>query len=447
METNLPECQTEGTAQDITGEDTDPSPQVDGQVEPQENTPIWAFAGGKGGVGKSLVALNMATQLALTGRRVVLVDGDLGAPNLHTLLGVRTAKNDLGSFADRKVESLEEILHPTCVPGLKLIAGSRDTLGAANPKYQQKTRFLRHLRRVDADCVILDLGAGTSFPVLDLFNGSSRKTAVLAPEPTSLQNAYSFLKMALYRMLMTQMGMAAEKDSAIRTIVRRALDFSSVDRVQSIKHLAERLRGVSAEGHSRMMELIRGFHVLLVVNMATPLEGRVVSHNLSQACQDFLHFEPVYAGNIGLDQEIGVSVRRMRPFLLDHRTGARWDEIRTVREALEGQRQGGREDTVRTSFEAAINESIEVDGIRFHVQTEDRGRVKAEVITQVFRSGQVVHSERNPYSFFRDRLTKDVPVQYMVKIQQKHVTALVRSGRVPQAANSDTHPSEGSEQK
>jgi flagellar biosynthesis protein FlhG len=300
----------------------------------QKNTPIWSFAGGKGGVGKSLVALSMATHLALTGRRVVLVDGDLGAPNLHTLLGVRAPEYDLASFAYRKVESLEEILQPTCVPGLKLVVGSRDTLGAANPKYQQTRRFLRHLRGLDADYVMLDLGAGSSFPVLDLFNGSSTKIAVLAPEPTSLYAAYSFLKMALYRMLMVQMGMATGKDSAIRTIVREALDFVSGERVLRIKHLAERLREVSSEGYSRMFELIRGFHVLLIVNKATLSQGQVASRIVGEACQDFLYFKPVYAGNIGLDEEIAVSVRRTRPFLLDHGTGARWDEIRTVREAV-----------------------------------------------------------------------------------------------------------------
>ena len=69
---------------------------------------VWAFGGGKGGVGKSLVCSAVATELARSGRRVVLLDADLGAANLHTLLGVVHPSATLDDFWSGRVANLEQ---------------------------------------------------------------------------------------------------------------------------------------------------------------------------------------------------------------------------------------------------------------------------------------------------------------------------------------------------
>ena len=70
---------------------------------------ILSVGGGKGGIGKSLISANLAIALARRGKRVVLVDADLGGANLHTTLGLDLPRRTLSDFIDRKVERLEEV--------------------------------------------------------------------------------------------------------------------------------------------------------------------------------------------------------------------------------------------------------------------------------------------------------------------------------------------------
>ena len=89
----------------------------------------------------------------------------------------------------------------TGFPRLRLISGASDFLGAANIKYQQKVRVLNRIRALDVDIVLIDLGAGTSFNILDFFLISDLGMLTVVPEPTSIENGYRFIKSALYRRL------------------------------------------------------------------------------------------------------------------------------------------------------------------------------------------------------------------------------------------------------
>jgi MinD-like ATPase involved in chromosome partitioning or flagellar assembly len=309
-----------------------------------------------------------------------------------------------------------------------LIAGSRDTYGAAHPKHFQKQKLIGHLGRLDADVVVLDLGGGTSYPVLDLFNAANRKAVVLVPEPTSLQNAYAFLKLALLRSLRHGWtGGEAVDDHAVRSALRARIEGPPNERATSIQDLAESLRTVSEEACAELTRRIAGFEVFLVANRTTPREGRLVAAHLAGVCQEFLQFVPLYAGNIGTDRGIEDSVRKMRPFLLDVAKGVRWDELTAVRETLERGGQG------REGFAAVtvgINEKVEVASVAFHVQTEDRGKARSAVVTRVFRDGQLVHTEENDYSLFRRRHGSDMTVQSMLRSQHRDVVERIRTRRI-----------------
>ena len=163
---------------------------------------VISVGGGKGGVGKSVVALNLAVELARSGRKTVLVDLDLGAANLHTLLGLSTSPGGIGSFLYRtQGRCLADFAMETGVRNLRFISGDGLIPGIANLEHVRKLKILYGLRSLNADCAVLDLGAGTHFNVVDFFSITRSGVVVTLPEPTAVMNAYEFLKNVTYRMI------------------------------------------------------------------------------------------------------------------------------------------------------------------------------------------------------------------------------------------------------
>lgn len=162
---------------------------------------VWAVASGKGGVGKSFIASNLGLALAQSGKRVVVIDLDLGGANLHTHLGITRPKLSLSHFINGKKNELKELIEPLPDSSLGIISGASDHLDVANLKHFQKQKIIRHIAKLAADYVILDLGAGTTYNTLDFFNIADQGILSVIPEPTSIENSHRFLKCAMYRKL------------------------------------------------------------------------------------------------------------------------------------------------------------------------------------------------------------------------------------------------------
>jgi flagellar biosynthesis protein FlhG len=162
---------------------------------------IWAIGGGKGGVGKSLVASSISIALSRMGLKVTAVDLDLGGANLHTSLGADLPRQTLSDFFSGRVDKLTSCLVPSGIPQLELISGAQDAIGVADIDGPQKMRLMTELRQLESDFVILDLGAGTSYNTLDFFIHSDVGIVTILPEPTSIENAYRFIKSLFYRRL------------------------------------------------------------------------------------------------------------------------------------------------------------------------------------------------------------------------------------------------------
>ena len=158
---------------------------------------VLAVGGGKGGVGKSLISTNLAVSLAKAGARVVMLDADLGAPNLHTMFGIMRPDRTVEDFLSGRNASLDEVALPTPVANLRIIAGAEGARGSAHPTFQSKQKLLAELGRLAADVLLIDVGAGVDLDTIDFFNAADTRLVVLVPEITSLQNGYAFLK--LYR--------------------------------------------------------------------------------------------------------------------------------------------------------------------------------------------------------------------------------------------------------
>ena len=162
---------------------------------------IIPIAGGKGGVGKSLLALNLSIALAQSGRKVVLADLDLGGSNLHMMLGSGKGQSGIGTWLTRSGVEFEDIVIDSEYPDLRFIPGDAEIPGLANIQANQKRSIIKNISNLDADFIIVDLGAGTSYNTLDFFLTSGCGIIVTAPALTATLNAYLFLKNVVFRMI------------------------------------------------------------------------------------------------------------------------------------------------------------------------------------------------------------------------------------------------------
>jgi flagellar biosynthesis protein FlhG len=283
----------------------------DGAAGPRASTPtptVWAVGGGKGGVGKSIVTSSLAIGLARRGQRCVLVDADLGGANLHTILGIRPPRLTLSHFLAGEVAHLDELLCPGPVPNLSLISGSQALIEMANPQHARKEKLLRHVRQLDVDHVFLDLGAGSAYLVLDFFLAASRGILVVVPEPTSIENAYHFLKAAFFRALRHVV-----RDANVRETVLRVLDGRTQRRVRSPRQLLQALREVDPAAADVLEQQARNFRPLLVVNQARTVEHRRVGVDMAIACREHLGTELEYVGALERDECVRVAVGERKP--------------------------------------------------------------------------------------------------------------------------------------
>jgi flagellar biosynthesis protein FlhG len=274
-----------------------------------ESTPtIWAVGGGKGGVGKSVVSTILAFWLARMGKRTVLIDVDLGGANLHTLLGIKSPPRTLNDFITRKFGSLEEICIDTEEKNLRLISGSSEVLSLANPHFSQKVKLINHFSRLDADYVVIDLGAGTSFNVLDFFLAAHEKIMVLTPEPTSIQNAYIFVRNVVYRRL----SRLSSKNPSLQTLVKIAMDPKNELQVRTIKELLQFIQESGGKDVAEPFEKEIGeIRPAVITNMVKDNKEKNAGRIVQIVAEKYLMIQSTNLGSVSHDRQISSMVSDM----------------------------------------------------------------------------------------------------------------------------------------
>ncbi|MBL7715203.1 MAG: P-loop NTPase [Bdellovibrionales bacterium] len=271
---------------------------------------VWALGGGKGGVGKSLIASSLAITLARQGNRVIAIDLDLGGANLHTALGVDQPRNTLSDFFSGRASGIQQCVTPTGIHNLDIISGAQDSVGAANIKHSQKVRLLQDLRSLDADYLILDLGAGTTYNTLDFFLYSDLGLIALLPEPTSIENGYRFIKSAYYRRLQLSRNL-----DSIRPLIEAAMDAKNTLGIRSPSDLFREVNQANPEAGMRLKEEIERFRPKLVVNQARTQTDVDIGFSVKTVCKKYFGIDMDYVGYLDYDSAVWQAVRRKRPLL------------------------------------------------------------------------------------------------------------------------------------
>jgi flagellar biosynthesis protein FlhG len=273
---------------------------------PDRRREIIAIGGGKGGIGKSLISTNLGIIYARGGDTVVLVDADLGGANVHTCLGMQTPTVTLSDFVNRRVQDISEVITPTPIDNLFLISGALDYVGAANPKYTQKLRVIREIARLNVDVIIIDLGAGTGFNVLDFFLLADQRIVIMMPEATSIENAYRFIKTAYYRKLKN-----AEMAWGLKAIVDEIMDTPGA----GLRTPADLVREVSrrdAEGGRHLQEELDDFRINIVINQTRLPEDEEVGLAIERACRKFFGIPTTYLGALPYEDAVWQAVRNRK---------------------------------------------------------------------------------------------------------------------------------------
>lgn len=201
-------------------------------------TPLVVVTGGKGGVGKSTLALNLATQLGRRGRRVVLADLDFGLGNLDVMLGVEPVRT-VEDFARGAVDV------STCLvdagDGVRLLPSSSGTRAMAAPNASRREAIIDALTRSfdDVDLVIADTAAGIGPDVLGFTSAADYALVVTTPEPTAQADAYGVVK-AFDELSLERGGGAPTPE----LVVNRCRDLTQARRVAThLRSVAERFLG------------------------------------------------------------------------------------------------------------------------------------------------------------------------------------------------------------
>ena len=265
---------------------------------------IIAVGGGKGGVGKSLVACNLAVSLARLGRRVVLADLDLGSANQHLLLGISRPRSGLQGLFDGEIDDLHEALTPTDIPNLSLLAGTGAVLGASDISLEDKHLLLCKLRSLH-EVVVLDIGAGVGYNALDFFLLGAQKLVVTTPQVTALHDVYAFLKGAVLRAL---------REHGAREIDAALLEPALLSREGArVLEILERLRVQKPELADRVFRSLEHFGVQMIGNQLTDPSQLRVLESVTRMMHDYLGIEVPLLGTLPFTRQIHASVNERRP--------------------------------------------------------------------------------------------------------------------------------------
>jgi len=289
---------------------------------------IWAIGGGKGGTGKTFVAASLGLHLASLDREVVLVDADLGAPNLHTLLGLKAAHPDLGDFLTNRVALLDEAAVETPYRHLRVVKGSENILFIANLNHYKKLRLLRQLRQMAAPNVILDLGTGSSYNTLDFFLSANPGVVVSTPEPTAIENTYLFLKSCIMRVLKLYMDHYKIRD--LHQKMLEQIEKNSQSLYGFFKSLMESDRAYG----TILYRALRGFRPCLVMNKTRDERDVLLGRSVADVARKYLLIDMKYLGAVPYDEDVQTSLRGLRPFYLEHRDSAAARAVRQMSEEL-----------------------------------------------------------------------------------------------------------------
>ncbi len=293
-------------------------------------TTILPVASGKGGVGKTVFVANLGIALAKRGKTVLLIDLDLGGSNLHTCLGMSNKQPGVGNYIYKSESSLESLIVGTNYPQLYFISGDSLLPGTANLNYFVKKKIIKQMHDLIADYIIIDLGAGTAYNTLDFFLVSTKGLLVATPETTSILNAYSFMKSALYRLLYRSFPPNSSERDCIYDFITDRIEGTDT----SFTNLIDSLGDISAESGNYAREQLTSLYPRIILNMGRSPQDIALGSKLREIAGNNLGIVVEYIGFIGYEDLVRRSILERTPTIVGHPSSAFGKQIDQIAQKL-----------------------------------------------------------------------------------------------------------------
>jgi flagellar biosynthesis protein FlhG len=281
-----------------------------GSVRSTRAKRLVVVGGGRGGVGKSTLALNLGVYFAQLGRSVVVCDADSTFANLHAMLGLTSAPLvPVGDDGERVARPVA-----TIVPGLSLLPTPFDLMAMSPIKPSRSLAWQRLIASLDTDYVLLHIGSNMSLVGLDLFSTADVAIAVTAPEPIAIETTYGFMRAlfarALRKRLMKERLKLKLVERAVEPLSPMATPIDIVEAIHRYDH---------ALGHTAQRELAR-LAPRLVVGQTRLRSDLELGPAMSAIAARFLGIDLDYLGHVEHDDAAWLSIRKRIPLLIESPT-------------------------------------------------------------------------------------------------------------------------------
>ena len=274
------------------------------------NNHILAIGGGKGGTGKSLITASLGICLADRGNGVLLIDADLGTANLHTFLGLEPPKIGLSDFVTKRESTISGVITKTGINNLKLISGAKDMIGIANLSYGQKMKVLNNIKKLNYRYILLDLGPGTSFNILDFFLISHCGILITSPEPTSIENRYRFTKGIVFRYLRKIIS-----KKVVRSLIDNGIRQRNGHKFESVFDLMEAIEKIEPRLGDTISSYLSTLDIKLIVNQVRTSKDRAIGQKMAIAAKKYFGIPIDFLGNVSHDNKVSKGLLQKKPLM------------------------------------------------------------------------------------------------------------------------------------
>jgi len=276
---------------------------------------IIPIASGKGGVGKSLVSANLGIAFAQAGMRVVLADLDLGASNLHLVLGHHAPQMGIGTYLNNTKSNFSNVIADTNVRGLRFIPGDNEIPGTANLTVAQRKALVKQLfaLKEDTDILILDLGAGTHQSILEFFLLSNQGIVVSAPAVTAVLNAYVFLKNTVFHLMFS----SCSKGSPARAYLDKIRkDGAGGQHKLYIPKMLPEIQKVDPVSYEKFSKRLNALCPRLIMNLVDEPKNAEIANKIRRSCEEYLDLKIEHMGIMYRDVMQDTALSSRLPIIL-----------------------------------------------------------------------------------------------------------------------------------